>query len=270
MRSSKDVPYAAATAKAPTVPLGWLSESQGPTRDRAESDFRIADGAHAGTEHELARGARHWRRWLGAGSARQVLARLVPGDPLGLRPRVARRLREEALLLDVDRVHVRVLAHCARAAGHYKGRPAIEEWLQGRITEALADHLREQAEGGEGRGDAVEGTAVEMLAGPLHLDPHSARRALVAFHSLALEDRRAFFDWILERGQLDQLAHRAQVSASEIARRAQRALAAFTSHIRDLWPEGPEDRGEQQRASASPTHAAQDESVSNLESGVST
>ena len=47
-----------------------------------------------------------WRRLLAGGGAREVLARIVPGDPLGIRRRVATRLRAEALLLDGDHLHV--------------------------------------------------------------------------------------------------------------------------------------------------------------------
>jgi hypothetical protein len=53
------------------------------------------------------------------------------------------------------------------------------------------------------------------------------RVACAAFDVLPFADRAAFFDLVLEARDLDGCARAAGVNASEIARRARRALAAI-------------------------------------------
>src|SRR5687767_2341511 len=57
-----------------------------------------------------------WRVILAGASPREVLARLMNGDPLGLAVVVEQRLRVHAYLLDADRVFLRAAARCARLA----------------------------------------------------------------------------------------------------------------------------------------------------------
>ncbi|HUR26776.1 MAG TPA: hypothetical protein VM509_01205, partial [Planctomycetota bacterium] len=88
----------------------------------------------------------HWRAVLGGLSPREILARLLQGDPLGLRQVVAARLASRAYLFDADRVHLRALAHCARYGVRYRGTPPLETWLEEIVDQALLDLLREDAE----------------------------------------------------------------------------------------------------------------------------
>jgi hypothetical protein len=180
--------------------------------------------APRGREGERARNARRdWRRWLAGGSPREILGRILPGDPLGVRVLVARRLREEALLLDADRVHLRSLALCARYAARYEGRPAIESWLGRQIDEAIEElgreHLLQAAPG--------RASAIEDLAKPLGLEPVAMYRACLAFNRRELSERQAFFALVIEQRSLDDIAHAAGVSAGEAARRARRGLDAL-------------------------------------------
>jgi hypothetical protein len=187
-----------------------------------------------------------------SGSPREVLARLVRDDPLQVRMRVASRLHADALLLDGDRVHLRALARIARGAGAYRGRPDFQDWIDGAVAEAVQELVREEHElartrppDGRGRDDRVRergetlrsgsstngSDAFVTLAGPLNLDARSMRSACAAFDVLPFADRSAFFDFVLEAGDLDALARDAGVSASEIARRARRALDAILAHV---------------------------------------
>ena len=50
------------------------------------------------------------------------------------------------------------------------------------------------------------------------------RDACSAFNRLPSAERRAFFDLVLQAGSLDELAREGEGSATEIARRARRAL----------------------------------------------
>ncbi|MEM7518116.1 MAG: hypothetical protein AAF368_14485, partial [Planctomycetota bacterium] len=70
-----------------------------------------------------------WRNLFAGRTPREVLARIVRGEALGLRSRVSRRLVERALLLDGERCHLRALAHVARASSGYRGQPDFGTWL---------------------------------------------------------------------------------------------------------------------------------------------
>jgi len=199
-------------------------------------------------------GRPHWRRLLAGSSPREVLARLVNGDPLGVRARVALRLREHCYLMDADRVYLRAVARCARFSSRYRGQPSLEEWLTERVDEALGDLLGEDLEhargrasagratsggtpgkqragappasGAPGAGGAPSGTrsAFDDFARPLGLDPVRMRCACVAFNHTDLPARRAFFELVIEGRSLDDLAGSGPSSATAIARRARRAL----------------------------------------------
>jgi hypothetical protein len=94
--------------------------------------------AHPAPESD-ARASEHWRAVLGGLSPREVLARLLQGDPLELRQVVATSLAKRAYLFDADRVHLRALAHCARYAVRYRGTPPIETWLEEIVDQAMLD-----------------------------------------------------------------------------------------------------------------------------------
>jgi hypothetical protein len=152
-------------------------------------------------------GRRDWRRWLAGGSPREILARIVPGDPLGVRVLVGRRLREEALLLDADRAHLRALAHCARYAARYEGRPAIESWLALQIDAAIEELGREELP----PASRERASAIEDLSKPLGLQPVAMHRACRAFNRQDPSERKAFFALLIGSALRD--ITRASVSA---------------------------------------------------------
>src|SRR5262249_54272631 len=123
------------------APIGPLSPRAPASRLRAELrltqlqeqgggrvDVPSSTAASSVLSEEKARTEPEWRRLL-SGTPREVLARLVQEDPLGVREKVAARLRADALLLDSDRVHLRVLARVSRFAGRYRGRPDLGSWI---------------------------------------------------------------------------------------------------------------------------------------------
>jgi hypothetical protein len=193
---------------------------------------------------------------LFAGSPREVLSRLVQDDPLGVRGRIAERLRADALLLDGDHVHLRALARISRSAGAYRGRPELSEWVAGAVAESVEELVREMHEEarrrarnrddrartqpadttGDARG-ARDADAFDVLAGPLGLDPGSMRTACAAFDVLPFADRTAFFDFVLESKDLDSCARAAGVNASEVARRARRALDVILGSVPGFVPD---------------------------------
>ncbi len=187
-----------------------------------------------------------WRHWLACGSPREVLARIVHEDPLGVREHVALSLRDGAWLLDADRVVLRTFALIARHALHYRGRPEVDAWIRGLADDAIASLLREDAEA-ERRGPAdrssassarvteappdpesgrEHGAAFAALARPLGLEPHAMGRACLAFNRLPQAERRAFHALVIAGRTLDEVARDSGESATDIARRARRALDA--------------------------------------------
>lgn len=171
----------------------------------------------------------HRRVLLSSGDPREVLARISDGDPLGLRARIAEALRVRCLLLDADRVHLRALALCAREAPRYRGRPALDAWLGDQVERALEERLAEEArllgEPAPARSDPAG--AFAHFAIPLGLAPEEVRRGCARFNRLPQESRAAFFALVLERGSLDELARGGDAGATELARRARRALLAL-------------------------------------------
>ncbi len=166
-----------------------------------------------------------WRRLL-CGTPREVLARLVQDDPLGVREKVGARLRDDALLLDADRVHLRALARIARFGNRYRGRPELQPWVESAVAEAAEELLREEHEAARARPSpgSDRPSVFSSLAPPLGLEPSAMRAACAAFNALPCAERSAFVDLVLRGRSLDELAHASGASASEVARRARRAL----------------------------------------------
>jgi len=231
-------------APARTSPSGGETAEEFVGR-REEAGFRIRTPAVPESEASLA----SWQTLL-SGSPREVLSRLVQDDPLGIRGQVAERLRADALLLDGDRVHLRALARICRTSGSYRGRPGLFEWVAIAVADSVEELVRELHEqarqptrrrddlprksDGGARTSSEACDAFEILAGPLGLDPGSMRIACAAFDVLPFEDRAAFFDLVLESKDLDACARAIGVNASEIARRARRALDAVLGSVPSL------------------------------------
>lgn len=181
------------------------------------------------------RGAVDWRRFLATGSPREVLARLVDGDPLGVRALVAERLNTSRRLLDAERVTLRTLARVARFACRYRGRPEFETWLVERCDEAIDDILDEEREAAASSFASEPSEAFTLLAEPLGIEAQVARRACVAVNDCTFEERDAFFALVLEARPLDQVAQDKDCEPTLLARRARRVLLAILRpEARDL------------------------------------
>ncbi len=200
----------------------------GRSAANAASESAPTDASTSATVHPA---AARWPALFAGGSAREILSRIVQSDPLCLRDHVALRMRTEGYLLDADRVHLRALARCARAAVRYRGRPELGEWLAEIVDESIAELLCEDHEATQSQASAesTHAGAFSALARPLGLDPEAMRSACVLFNRLPVPERRAFFDLVIEGRELDAIAHESRESATEIARRARRALDVLLS-----------------------------------------
>jgi hypothetical protein len=202
------------------------SSSESRSTQGHEGPSKREDGSH--DEGRLDGSARssdvRTRQLLSGGTPRELLCRIVQGDPLGMRERVARLVHSSAYLLDADRAQLRSLARCARFASRGAGRADLASWLDEIVSEAIDQIVCEEADLELDPAGETLDAAFVALAPPLGLEPESMRRACAAFNQLPAADRRAFFALVIDGRALDDLAHESGESASEIARRARRAL----------------------------------------------
>jgi hypothetical protein len=169
---------------------------------------------------------RGWRSILAGSRASDVLRRLIAGDPLDLRRRVADALERRALVLDAERVFLRALACTARQAERYRGDPPLSAWLERRVDEALQQLvLEDQDAANEEPGSALDAN----LCRPLGIEPRTAGRILYAFNSRPLAERRAFRDAVIVGRGLEGLGS----EALPAARRARATLVALLDAERE-------------------------------------
>jgi len=130
-------------------------------------------------------------------------AALAVEDPLELLPRIARRLRERAMLLELDDVHGAAVARvCIALVGPSDGAPAAErsdatvvEWLLVLVDESI-DAVEQAFWRGEPSASETEGSTAHWLAEGLGLEPEEARRAMAEFNRLPAAPRRTFIDLV--------------------------------------------------------------------------
>lgn len=199
-------------------------DNDGP---REDSELALLRGGSPSQSDAPSRA--HWRQILSGASPREVLGRLMSGDPLRIRALVSSKLAERAYLCDADRVFLRATARASRFAVRYRGQPDIDEWLAGIVDEALLDLLREdlEADRAGGEPDPADIAACVDLARPLGLDPRTMRSVCSAFNHLPDGERRAFQALVIDGRALDDVARASSQSATEIARAARRALDAL-------------------------------------------
>ena len=168
------------------------------------------------------------------GSPGEVLARIVPGDPLDVRDAVVVVLRAECVFLDADRVHLRALARIARAGLRFAAaRTDLATWIRAEVAGAVNEILREELE----VQPADPGAAFVQFARPLGLDPEAVRRGCAAFNRLPAADRTAFFALVVRDVGLEVLARETGIPPSELGRRARRGLdAVLHANHPDLPP----------------------------------
>ncbi|MBK7645319.1 MAG: hypothetical protein IPJ19_20165 [Planctomycetes bacterium] len=155
-------------------------------------------------------------------SPREILLRIAEGDPLEIAPRCTEFLREEAWLIDAERMTLRSFACTAYAAVGYRGAPPLSEWLHARLHEAARQLLEEEQEAVQS-GVPTSRQAeqhLRFLADALGVEFPIARRACVALNSLRREPRRTVWAVLIE-GR----------SASELDRESGRPTGSARAHL---------------------------------------
>jgi hypothetical protein len=179
-------------------------------------------------------------------SPREILFRIAEGDPLELGPRIEAVLDEEGLLLDSGRVHLRALAATAYAACADGPPRDIGPWIRDRIAESVSGLLAEDREA-ERSGDPIP-TSVDSflpMTAAFGVEHGLARRASVAFHSLAPHQRRLVRRIVHDGAPLTEIARelgcplaKAKAELREAVESLERAIG---THLADRLGGG--DRG---------------------------
>ncbi|HTF89403.1 MAG TPA: hypothetical protein VK843_13405 [Planctomycetota bacterium] len=132
---------------------------------------------------------------LGSGTAQEILARILVGDPLGVVDRSRAWLDTHAFLIDSNRLALRGMAHAAHSARRYRGKPDLHTWLE-LLLERSVRELVDEDRDAERRGQPVapdEIAPYAFIADALGIQSALARRACVIFNGMAEYDRQVFY-----------------------------------------------------------------------------
>lgn len=139
----------------------------------------------------------------------EILSRISSGDPLGLQAICMLRLRDQALLIDPDRLFERALAWVAVSASRAQADELIPEWLLSQVDFAIARILGEdreqelQAAGSPPEDDKQYRFIHQAFATERGL----VRSAAVNFNRLHLAARRGFFRLLVDGIPVDECVH---------------------------------------------------------------
>lgn len=158
------------------------------------------DHEHRPLPEPVRAGELDWRALFEGSSPRDILRRLVDGDPLGLRARCEQRIRLQALLLDVDRLSLRATAHVARHSLAYRGTPPLDVWVAERIRKSLTELLDEDDERSSARAipTAPRDERLLAIADALGLEPELFARGVATFNRAPFTVRSALCGMLLD------------------------------------------------------------------------
>jgi hypothetical protein len=132
-----------------------------------------------------------------------VLALLIDGDPLELEARCAERVRAQAILLELQELQLRTIAHVARHGPSYRdrGTPPFDVWLAEKVRKAVGELIEEQAQrAGAGAIPEVPRDAqLVAIAEALGIEPEALALGCVAFNRSPYEVRSAFFGIVVDQ-----------------------------------------------------------------------
>lgn len=164
-----------------------------------------------------------------AGSPRAVLALLMKDDPLELRARCSERIRRQALIMDGDRLHLRVAARVAHAADLYAGKQDLGVWIAERLRVSLRE-LLEDDEAAARHGvpiDPVKEAHLHYLVRGLGVEVDQARNGVVAFNTATFAVREAFMGVLVDGRGIGGHAKVCGSSSEQVRLDLRRALRAL-------------------------------------------
>lgn len=164
-------------------------------------------------------GVPDWRELFSGGTERDVLYRLIEGDPLDLRPLCWVLVANESWMIEPDRLFMRSAARIAMKASLYKGEPELDDWMDDLVTTGLGEILEEDREAER----AGLGVAPEDLPGYRALIPAETgieddltRRATVIFNQFEEPDRRPFYEVVVVGYSVEEYVEEHGLSMDEV------------------------------------------------------
>jgi len=154
-------------------------------------------------------------------SGMDMLLQVVPGDPLGVRSMVVRRLRDRCLLLDPNGVSILILASIAEAqsgtgSGSQVDRDADAGIRRGTEVAAAVERVIDDCVSGRLEVPSAgfpRGGVLSQLARALKVSQVELKRACDRFNRLPASARRAFHALILQRRSLESACRRSAAAA---------------------------------------------------------
>jgi hypothetical protein len=179
------------------------------------------------------------RSLLTGAAPREVLKRLIEGDPFGLEARARDYLAETALMLDVERLYLRTAARIAYASYDAEAITSVSGFLRECMEVAAEDLLSDDLEA-QRCSAPVEPTDARFsfLAESLGVRPEVARKACVVFNGLPPIVRRAYWALVVEGRSMSRCISLGLGTRSEVENCVKRAVLAI-SLLEDPGPEEP-------------------------------
>jgi hypothetical protein len=178
------------------------------------------------------------------GTPREVLGRLLDGDPLDIESHTRSRLKESALLLDIERWTLRSMARVAYEARRWDRTLALAQWIDGLVDRAARDLLDEDRAALRLHVEPAEQESrYAFLTKALGIEPRIALRACVAFNDLPPHVRRTFWALVVEGKSYARCTSEGLGSHEQIHDNMRRALSTL-SQLADPDNAAPES-GEQ-------------------------
>jgi hypothetical protein len=166
---------------------------------------------------------------LRGGSPKEILARLVDGDPLEVRARCKEQLHRRAFLVSLDRLQLRAVARIAYAAPRWRGEPPLGPWLVERIEHSMKELMDEDGEAvlsGIPDPEAAD-ERYAFLTSILGIEPQLGQQACVAFNAQPDPVRKAFFAVVVEGQRFNRYVAEGNGSPREVKEQLKQAFRAL-------------------------------------------
>jgi hypothetical protein len=188
-----------------------------------------------------------WPNFLRGDDELEIFSRLSESDPLRLRERCARRLRERWILLEPDRAFHRAAVACAHAARRDPVPPDLEAWALAKVDLAIDQNVEADREAERRDPDLVcdEDRDFQLLTESLFIEPDLVRATSVEFNALDDLPRRAFFELCIEGRPVPEVVESGPWDEDGLHAAIQAALAPFGLDVVSDGDEDPEQEGEE-------------------------
>lgn len=173
-----------------------------------------------------------WRPLLRDGSPREILHRLLDGDPLSIWPLVDARLAEHAFFVDPSRTRLRATARVAFDARRFDDREDLRDWLLARAERAIVEILAEQqAEELQSlpAASSEDFDYYQAIGESIGIDADLARLCCARLNGLDAPSRRAFRALAVDGLALEDAVRREAIDAEQLLARFEHAVKAVVA-----------------------------------------